>query len=403
MIESAPEAVRTAPEMTRPAPETVQRVIEALEAIPEEGQLALLSTLTTSEIDLGEGKGRDDDEEGEEGELPEISLSALLAAMPPPDPAERKLEPGIEWITGDEEDGTAGDFLFPWEKEAQEKVVEKETAIPSQQTYESAGAEVSQQLSIETAEVETSTQLAAELVTLVVPAQPATDPETMMAVANDPGEQTAAVAAKAPFSLASLPEPPPSEGATEKIIRPAAKAPAADATRPMNLQSTASTQRVASPFAGVPLPQAASPEPWNQVDEQDPPSGDFASLTYTCVMLPRLTDVKLSGRLVNKLAERLQQICLAYGWRLVNQVIRPDTFQWTVQVSAIVSPGSVARVVRQQTSQFLFDQFEQFNSLIPSGDFWAPGYLIISGPQPPDTRLIGEYIKQTRRRQGIRL
>jgi REP element-mobilizing transposase RayT len=95
---------------------------------------------------------------------------------------------------------------------------------------------------------------------------------------------------------------------------------------------------------------------------------------------------------VHKLADMLQQICLAYGWRLVNQVIRPDIFQWTVQVSAVVSPGSVVRVVRQQTSQHIFEQFDHFNSILPSGDFWAPGYLIISGSQPPDTRLIGEYI-----------
>jgi REP element-mobilizing transposase RayT len=171
----------------------------------------------------------------------------------------------------------------------------------------------------------------------------------------------------------------------------------------MNFQGASPTQIVAAPFAGVPLPPPSSPDPWNRVDELDGPSGDFASLAYTCVMLPRLPGIKLSGRLVNKLSERLQEICLAYGWRLVNHLIQPDTFQWTVKVSAIVSPGSVARVVRQQTSQFLFDQFEQFDSLLPSGDFWAPGYLIISGEQAPDTRLIGEYIKQTRKRQGIRL
>ena len=356
------------------------------------------------------GEAGDEDSAGEEGELPEISLSDLLAAMPPPDPGARKLEPGIEWITGDEEDGTDGDFLFPWEKETQEKGVEPAAANIMQPAVEIAAPEAVLQPTAEAAADEIILQPKPETAAMQVPPQPPAEPESVLAEVPALLDQTVTVAAAAepiaatmPVSLATLPEPPPSEGATEKIIRPAAKVPTIDATRPMYAQSSAPTQRISTPFAGIPLPPPASPEPWNHVDETDTPGGDFASLTYTCVMLPRLPDVKLSGRLVNKLAERLQQICLAYGWRLITQVIRPDTFQWTVQVSAIVSPGSVARIVRQQTSQFIFDHFEQFDSILPSGDFWAPGYLIISGAQPPDTRLIGEYIKQTRRRQGIRL
>ena len=39
----------------------------------------------------------------------------------------------------------------------------------------------------------------------------------------------------------------------------------------------------------------------------------------------------------------------------------------------------------------------------PSGDFWAPGYLIMGGSQPPPVQLIKEFIGQTRQRQGIPL
>jgi hypothetical protein len=37
----------------------------------------------------------------------------------------------------------------------------------------------------------------------------------------------------------------------------------------------------------------------------------------------------------------------------------------------------------------------------PSGDFWAPGYLIMGGLQPHPPQLVKDYIKQTRQRQGI--
>jgi len=36
----------------------------------------------------------------------------------------------------------------------------------------------------------------------------------------------------------------------------------------------------------------------------------------------------------------------------------------------------------------------------PSGDFWAPGYLIMGGSQPHPSQLVKDYIKQTRERQG---
>jgi len=370
----APELIQPAPELIRPPQETVHRVIEAIQAIPEEVQQAPAAIHPAQDADLVEGEGEDVGDA--EGELPEISLSDLLAAMPPPDPGESKLEPGVEWITGDEEDGSVGDFLFPWEKVAQGK---EAAAAASREIIQPA---------VEAASMNVSSIPAAEAA--------AVDAQVEQTVAITTPESSASHG-----SLANLPEPPPSEGATEKIIRPAAPAPPVDVTLPMNFQGAAPTERTATPFAVVPLSSPGVPEPWNRVDELDAPIGDFASLTYTCVMVPRLPDIKLSGRLVNMLAERMQHICLAYGWRLVRQVIRPDIFQWTVQVSAIVSPGSVARVVRQQTSQFIFDKFDQFNGILSSGDFWAPGYLIISGAQPPDTRLIGEYIKQTRKRQGL--
>jgi DNA-binding response OmpR family regulator/REP element-mobilizing transposase RayT len=398
-----------------PAAQAAQPVTEAIQAAPE-------AEKEEEEIE---------ETASEEGDLPEISLSDLLAAMPPPDPGEHKLQPGIEWITGDEEDGSAGDFLFPWEKAAQVEGTDGnpqpalEIAPAAIETAPQLSAQVS---GAETAQPETAGEApepatgvmtsTAEVVHRVIHAlkgveiQPAEEASPVASSAEPSPilppatlESVPEPAPSAPVTLATLPEPPPSDGATEKIIHPVAQDPAAavGATRPVINSYAAPTQRIAAPFAGVPLPPAPSPEPWNRPDELDAPGGDFASLTYTCVMLPRLPDIKLSGRLVNKLAEQLQHICLAYGWRLVNQVIRPDTFQWTVQVSAIVSPGSVARLVRQQTSQFIFDQFEQFSSLLPSGDFWAPGYLIISGAQAPETRLIGEYIRQTRKRQGIRL
>jgi hypothetical protein len=59
------------------------------------------------------------------------------------------------------------------------------------------------------------------------------------------------------------------------------------------------------------------------------------------------------------------------------------------------------RIMRQQTSEKVFHEFPRLKRDNPSGDFWAPGYLIMGGLQPHPAQLVKDYIKQTRQRQGI--
>jgi len=35
------------------------------------------------------------------------------------------------------------------------------------------------------------------------------------------------------------------------------------------------------------------------------------------------------------------------------------------------------------------------------GDFWAPGFLIVRGSDPPAAHMLKEFIRQTRLRQGL--
>jgi REP element-mobilizing transposase RayT len=58
------------------------------------------------------------------------------------------------------------------------------------------------------------------------------------------------------------------------------------------------------------------------------------------------------------------------------------------------------RIMRQQTSEKIFSEFPRMKKENPSGDFWAPGYLIMGGTQPHPQQLVRDYIRQTRQRQG---
>ncbi len=59
------------------------------------------------------------------------------------------------------------------------------------------------------------------------------------------------------------------------------------------------------------------------------------------------------------------------------------------------------RVIRQQTSEKIFTEISRLKKENPSGDFWAPGYLILGSTQPHPPQLVKDYIKQIRQRQGI--
>ncbi len=135
--------------------------------------------------------------------------------------------------------------------------------------------------------------------------------------------------------------------------------------------------------------------------EIEPVSMTYSRLSYSALLLPRFPQHALVGKLSSELAGWLPQICVAYGWRLEGLAIRPDRLQFTFQAAPSISPGNVVRILRQQTSQRIFSRFPELKDLNPSGDFWAPGYLIISGSTLPPSNLLNDFVAQTRRRQGL--
>ena len=123
-------------------------------------------------------------------------------------------------------------------------------------------------------------------------------------------------------------------------------------------------------------------------------------LNYACLLVPRFSSHYLAGDLAARLGEWLPNICIAFGWRLEFQAVRPEYMQWVVSVPPNTSPGYLMRIMRQQTSEKIFSDFPRLKKENPSGDFWAPGYLIMGGMQPHPQQLVKDYIKQTRQRQG---
>jgi REP element-mobilizing transposase RayT len=133
----------------------------------------------------------------------------------------------------------------------------------------------------------------------------------------------------------------------------------------------------------------------------EPITAGLYHLTYACLLVPRFTSHYLTGDLAEHLSEWLPNICIAFGWRLEHLSIRPEYLQWVVNVQPNTSPGQLMRLMRQQTSEKIFTDFPRLKKENPSGDFWAPGYLIMGGNQPHPPQLVKDYIRETRDRQGL--
>ena len=135
--------------------------------------------------------------------------------------------------------------------------------------------------------------------------------------------------------------------------------------------------------------------------EVEPVSPSMYNLTYACVLIPRFPHHHLTGEMAKRLTDWITHLCVAFGWRLEMLSVRPEYMQWLVNVPPNTSPGYLMRTIREHTSRRMFVEFPVTEEDNPSGDFWAPGYLILGSPQPPPASLIQEFMQNTRSRQGL--
>ncbi len=134
----------------------------------------------------------------------------------------------------------------------------------------------------------------------------------------------------------------------------------------------------------------------------EPASPSVVRLSYACILVPRFPHHHLTSDLARNLGEWIPQICVAFAWRVEHLSVRPDFVQWTVTVPPETSPRKLMRVIQSVTSQRIFANFPRLKDDNPSGEFWAPGYLIVASSELPHPQLVRNFIRDTRGRQGFR-
>lgn len=133
----------------------------------------------------------------------------------------------------------------------------------------------------------------------------------------------------------------------------------------------------------------------------DDVSLNFDQPLYTCILVPELTEFTLNNKIANRIKEWLPRLSRVFGWQFVNVLVQPTYLQWTVRVPSGTSQGSIVRKVRQQTSLRIFEEFPELKELSLSGNFWAKGYLVVSGGNPPPAEFLDDFIQKNRRPKGI--
>jgi len=126
----------------------------------------------------------------------------------------------------------------------------------------------------------------------------------------------------------------------------------------------------------------------------------YHELYFTCVLAPRMPGHQLNGEMAANLSDWMRALALAFDWRLEHLLIRPNYLHWVAKVTPQISAKSLIRLVRRHTNQQIFKRFPQLARENPSEDFWAPGYLVMTGSNVLPSRTIAEFIAHVRRYQG---
>jgi REP element-mobilizing transposase RayT len=186
---------------------------------------------------------------------------------------------------------------------------------------------------------------------------------------------------------------------------------------PLKSSSTETQQRQPEQKEFQAAPRMTSPAPIPETRREDEifdgsllpgqgaESGTIQQLTgdlsFSCLLIPRFSDHYLTGDITEYLVDWMSQICVSYGWRLDAIAVRPGYLQWVVTVPLATNPAHLMRITRRHTSQRIFDEFPRYKQKNISGEFWAPGNLVLAGGQLLTPEKVNNLILQTRRHQGI--
>ena len=127
--------------------------------------------------------------------------------------------------------------------------------------------------------------------------------------------------------------------------------------------------------------------------------------TYTTFVTPLLKRHALTRELAQILAKSMNTVCEKNHWKLINMTARPSGMLWTARIPPNVTTGQMVKIIREETSDMLYEVHPRLKYEALSENFWAANYLVVSGNDAPDENSIKEFLQrihQTNRSNGPR-
>ncbi len=153
-----------------------------------------------------------------------------------------------------------------------------------------------------------------------------------------------------------------------------------------------------------PLKRAADKAQFEEEEVEDDEYADCV-YTYTTFVTPLLKRHALTRELAQILAKSMNTVCKNNHWKLINMTARPSGMLWTARIPPNVTTGQMVKIIREETSDMLYEVHPRLKYEALSENFWAANYLVVSGNDAPDDNSIKEFLQrihQSNRSNGSR-
>lgn len=142
---------------------------------------------------------------------------------------------------------------------------------------------------------------------------------------------------------------------------------------------------------------AATPPPL-QYFEVAPVQNDLSDFyfEYQILLIPGNTQQLITHDIASLLKQQMQQLHESNGWKCTRVTARPLYLQWSAVLPLNTSISEMIQEIKERTDILIFAGFPGLLKDNLLGEFWAPGYFAVSGPQMLSNRLIEDYISLSR-------
>jgi REP element-mobilizing transposase RayT/CheY-like chemotaxis protein len=131
-------------------------------------------------------------------------------------------------------------------------------------------------------------------------------------------------------------------------------------------------------------------------------SHSLYDLSYTFLLIPRLSTTSLTGDLKTRLEHWLAMLADACDWQTKSIRVELDHVEISLACPPADSPEKIARSLIDETSEKIFAEFPRLaaDHAKRPGAFWSPAYYVITPARPLTPEEITAFVEYQRREQG---